>query len=182
MLTPSPKMSPSLTMTSPTLMPMRKRSCRASSSGLLAMASCCWMSVAHWTASKTLANSASTLSPAVPAMRPLCWAISSSVMVRCADRVERALLVDAPSSGCSLRRRLQGWRRASFEGRSFHIGANGAGRMRWRRRANIFVLFLAHEAAVFALFLLSFASQALLLRPTSWHPGRHPTARRCLTS
>jgi hypothetical protein len=71
MLTPSPKMSPSFTMTSPTLMPMRKRRRLASSIGWLATASARWMSTAQSTAANTEANSASTLSPAVLKIRPL---------------------------------------------------------------------------------------------------------------
>jgi hypothetical protein len=88
--TPSPKMSPFLTMTSPTLMPMRNSIRRASGSSSLAAAIFPWISMAQRTASTMLANSASTLSPAVLAIRPWKPTISSSAIARCADSVARA--------------------------------------------------------------------------------------------
>ncbi len=69
-LTPSPiRLSPSTT-TSPRLMPMRNRMrlARASRRSVGRVAS--WISVAHRTASTGLANSAMTLSPALPKTRP----------------------------------------------------------------------------------------------------------------
>jgi hypothetical protein len=85
--TPSPKISSSLTMTSPTLTPIRKRIRRPSGSLSLALSSAPWTSIAQRTASSTLTNSASTLSPAVFAIRPRCRVMSSSTRARRADNV-----------------------------------------------------------------------------------------------
>ena len=47
---------------------------------LVRLPKACWTSTAHWTASTTLGNSASTLSPAVFAMRPRCSPMSRSII------------------------------------------------------------------------------------------------------
>src|SRR6516165_1546034 len=81
-LTPSPKMSPSSWMTSPRLMPIRKRI--RSGSGRLTLRSAipCWTTTAQRTASTTEANSIRMPSPVVLKMRPPCWAISGSISSR----------------------------------------------------------------------------------------------------
>ena len=70
MLTPSPKMSPSLTMTSPTLMPIRNSMRRSGGSLAFSCGSASCDFTAQSTAATTLPNSARTLSPAVPVIRP----------------------------------------------------------------------------------------------------------------
>src|SRR6516165_8278680 len=81
-LTPSPNMSPSSTITSPTLMPIRKR--MRSASGVLALRSSIpfCTTTAQRTASTTEANSISMPSPVVLKMRPRCWSISGSINSR----------------------------------------------------------------------------------------------------
>src|SRR6516165_10563197 len=100
MLTPSPKMSPSSWMTSPRLMPMRKR--MRSVSGRLALRSSipCRITTAQRTASTTEANSIRMPSPVVSKMRPRCWLISGSMSSR------RSLLRTAkvPSSSAPISR------------------------------------------------------------------------------
>ena len=69
-LTPSPmRLSPSTT-TSPRLMPMRNRMRLASGESAFCFSISNWISVAQRTASTGLANSAITLSPALPKTRP----------------------------------------------------------------------------------------------------------------
>jgi hypothetical protein len=62
--------------------------------------SCRWISTAHWTASTTLGNSASTLSPGVSTTRPPCWTTVEVIASRYSVIVRT---VAAPSS---LMRRL----------------------------------------------------------------------------
>ena len=70
-LTPSPKMSPSSTITSPRLMPIRNWIQRAGDTSALRRAIRRWISAAHSTASATLWNSTSMPSPVVLMMLPL---------------------------------------------------------------------------------------------------------------
>jgi hypothetical protein len=94
--TPSPKMSPSLIMTSPALMPMRNRIGGEFGSASFAAAIAFWISAAQETASRMLTNSASTLSPAVFAIRPRRSTIRLSTTSRRADN----LAIVASSSAC----------------------------------------------------------------------------------
>src|SRR5260370_140313 len=69
-LTPSPKISPSSTTTSPTLMPTRNSIRRSGGSGALVLAKAVCISAAQRRASTTLANSTSNPSPVVLTRRP----------------------------------------------------------------------------------------------------------------
>jgi hypothetical protein len=94
-LTPSPKMSPSSTTISPTLMPMRN-SMRLSAGTVAfrsAMPAC--ISVAQRSASTTLPNSTSSPSPVVLTSRPLCAAIIGSIS---SPRMAFSLVRVPPSS------------------------------------------------------------------------------------
>ena len=81
-LTPSPKMSSPLTMTSPILMPILNSILRSSGSPALRALSAPWISMAHSTDSNELTNSASTLSPAVPTTFPWCISIRLNMTSR----------------------------------------------------------------------------------------------------
>ena len=94
------QMSPPSTMTSPRLMPMRNWISRSSAVPALRSSIARCTSMAQRTASTTLANSASTPSPAVLTMRPRCSRIlGSSSSRRCAFRRSRV-----PSSSTPIRR------------------------------------------------------------------------------
>ncbi len=86
-LTPSPNRSSFLTMTSPTLMPMRNIVFRSSVSSALRLAISSWNEMAQRTASTVLPNSASTLSPPVLKTRPSCRSIKASMMSRYSPRI-----------------------------------------------------------------------------------------------
>ena len=81
-LTPSPNNSSPSTITSPTLMPMRKRIRRSSANSALRTLSSSWIEMAQRTASTALANSASTLSPPVLNTRPSWRTIKPSIISR----------------------------------------------------------------------------------------------------
>ena len=83
----------------------------------------------------------------------------------CRQGEERALLVDFHHAAVAFDVGCQDGDEFSFQGRGFHTGANGADCTRWPRTSNIFVLFLAHEAAVLHRFC-----SLLLRRPC--HCGR----------
>ena len=87
MLTPSPKMSPSFTITSPTLMPMRNSMRRSSGIGVVGFGERTLNLDGACTASSTLANSASTLSPGGAGDPPAMVGDASSMMRRCAESV-----------------------------------------------------------------------------------------------
>jgi hypothetical protein len=100
MLTPSPWMSPSSTITSPRLTPTRKpiRWCP----GVAAFRSLMprWIAAAQATASTTLGNSARMPSPVDLTIRPLCTAIRGSISSRRCAR-SRAKV---PASSSPIRR------------------------------------------------------------------------------
>ncbi len=78
MLTPSPCKTPSSSMTSSTLMPMRI--CKANGSASFCPLRCArWTSAAHRTAFTTLPNSTSTASPAIWVTRPPCRSMCGSM-------------------------------------------------------------------------------------------------------
>ena len=82
MLTPSPNRLPPSAMTSPRLTPMRRRIRRSSERSALRPSMSVWIAIAQRTASTGLANSATTLSPALPKTRPRWSAISPSMTSR----------------------------------------------------------------------------------------------------
>jgi len=82
MLTPSPKMSSPSMITSPRLTPIRSSRRRSGGIGSLIEREARCISTAQFSASTTLEKSASTLSPAVPTIRPPCAAISGSTARR----------------------------------------------------------------------------------------------------
>jgi hypothetical protein len=77
-LTPSPKMSPSCSTTSPTLIPTLNSSRRSLAMSALRSTMPACTSTAQRTASTALANSAKNPSPVVFTMRPRCEAIEGS--------------------------------------------------------------------------------------------------------
>ena len=85
MLTPSPKMSSPSTITSPRLTPMRNSKRRSGGIGSLMAREARCISTAQFSASTTLEKSASTLSPAVPTIRP-CAVINGSTARRSSPR------------------------------------------------------------------------------------------------
>src|SRR6266851_198681 len=84
--------SPS-TITSPRLIPMRNSIRRSGGIFSFSALSVVWISTAHWTAFTTLANSASTLSPAELTNLPRCCSMRESISLRCEDSAKRRLLV-----------------------------------------------------------------------------------------
>jgi hypothetical protein len=97
-LTPSPRMSPASTMTSPKLTPTRKTICSASGRSSLTSCSRVWISTALRVASTLLGNSATTLSPAEPKMRPPRSSITASMIARRSDKEANAASSSAPMS------------------------------------------------------------------------------------
>ena len=94
-LTPSPKMSPSSTTMSPTLMPMRNSMRLSGGTPALRPVIARCTSTAQRNASTTLPNSTSNPSPVVLTRRPWCSAIfgSSSSLAQRSEAFERALLI-----------------------------------------------------------------------------------------
>ena len=94
-LTPSPKISLSSMMMSPTWMPMRNSIRCSGGTAVFCSAMPRWISTAQRAASTALANSTSMPSPVVLTMRPRCAAIpgSTSVFRNALQLRERALLV-----------------------------------------------------------------------------------------
>ena len=114
MLTPSPKMSPSCSTMSPTLMPILNSRRLSSPTSALRPAMPACTSTAQRTASTTLANSASNPSPVVLTIRPRCSAIEGSKSSRrWRLRLRGCLRRRRPSADCIRRHQPQGSPRAS---------------------------------------------------------------------
>ena len=99
-LTPSPWMSSPVTITSPTLMPIRKTMRRPCGTSAFRAAISPWISTAHSTASTTLGNSTSRPSPISLTMRPWCVEIAQSISASRCD-LRRA---SVPTSSASMSR------------------------------------------------------------------------------
>ena len=108
-------MSPSLTMTSPRLMPMRSRMDSKFGSASFAWVMAFWISTAHETASRTLPNS--TLSPAALAIRPRWALIKSSITSRPRTGSLSSLPRRHASADYSLRHRRRGSPRGAVPAR-----------------------------------------------------------------
>ena len=81
-LTPSPKISSSSMMMSPTLMPMRNWIGSVSEPPVSCSRTCCWISIAQATASTALPNYTNTPSPISLTIRPAWAAIAGSMRPR----------------------------------------------------------------------------------------------------